>query len=115
MTAATKTKPKAPDAPAERLTKKELTLTEAVAQWKDAKRAIDEAKPLLEEAAPIILEYLLGKKLNKYRGIGLSYSSAKLILDQPKIREYLGSSLKDFQKRTTPSPSLTLLEKPKKT
>lgn len=103
---ATKTKPQ----PAERVTKKELTLTQAVAQWKDARRAIDEAKALLEEAAPIVLAYMLKKKLSKYRGIGLSYSTARLILDQPKVREYLGAQLKDFQTKTKPKASLTLLE-----
>lgn len=100
--------------PAERVTKKKLTLTEAVQQWKAARRAIDEAKPLLEEAAAVILPHMERKKLSRYRGIGLTYSSARLIIDQAKVREYLGPRLKEFQRRTTPRPSLTLLEPPDK-
>lgn len=110
MTAATKKKP------VERVTKKKLTLAEAAKQWEDAKRAIEEAKPLLDEAAPIVIAHLEKTGRSKYKDrIGLTFPPARQILDQTAVREFLGPKVKDFLKRTTPKPSLTLLEKPEKT
>lgn len=93
-----------------RVTKRKLTVTEAADQWETAKRLIDEHKPLLEEAAAVLLEHFekTGRSTYKDR-IALVVGPARLVLDQAKVREYLGAKLKDFQKRTNPSRSLTLL------
>ncbi|MEA2255572.1 MAG: hypothetical protein QOG35_1617 [Solirubrobacteraceae bacterium] len=99
-------------AAASRVTKKKLSVAQAADQWEAAKRAIEKQKALLEEAAPILKAHLekTGRKTYKDR-IALITTPAKLILDQPKVREFLGKRLGEFQKRTEPSTSLTLLEK----
>jgi hypothetical protein len=93
------------------VTKKSLTLAEAADQWEKSKRALDEHQPLLEEAAEVLLAHFekTGRSTYKDR-IALTIGSARLILDQPKVRAFLGKRLPDFQKRTTPSRSLTLLK-----
>ncbi len=94
-----------------RVSKRRLTLTEAAEQWEKAKREIDRAKPLLEEAAPILLEHFEKTGRSTYRDrIALTVGSARLVLDQAKVREFLGDRLSQFQKRTEPSRSLTLLK-----
>jgi hypothetical protein len=93
------------------VTKKKLSVAQAADQWEDAKRLIDEQKPLLEEAAEVLLDHFerTGRSTYKDR-IALVVGSSRLILDQPKIRAFLGKQLPKFQKRTEPSKSLTLLK-----
>jgi hypothetical protein len=93
------------------VTKKKLTLAQAGDQWIAAKLEIERQKALLDEAAPIIKDHLEKTGRRTYRDrIALVTSPSKLILDQPKVREFLGKKLADFQKRTSPSTSLTLLK-----
>lgn len=98
-------------ATAPRITKRALTLAEAADQWERAKRVIDAATPELEEAAEVLLAHFekTGRRTYKDR-IALTIGSARLILDQAKVRAFLGKRLPDFQKRTKPSRSLTLLQ-----
>jgi hypothetical protein len=93
------------------ITKRKLTLAQAADQWEKAKRLIDVQKPLLEEAAEVLLEHFerTGRATYKDR-IALVIGSSRLILDQAKVRAFLGKKLPDFQKRTEPSKSLTLLK-----
>jgi 3-oxoacyl-ACP reductase-like protein len=93
------------------VTKKPLSLAQAADQWEKAKRTIDRQKPLLEEAAEVLKEHFekTGKTTYKDR-IALVTGAARLVLDQAKVRVYLGKRLPEFQKRTEPSKSLTLLE-----
>lgn len=95
-----------------RVTKKKLSVAQAADQWERATLEMDRLKPLREEAAAVLKEHLekTGKKTYKDR-IALVTSPAKLILDQAKVREFLGKRLGEFQKRTAPSTSLTLLKK----
>lgn len=92
------------------VTKKRMTLGQAADQWERAKREIDRLKPQLEEAAAVLLEHFqkTGRKTFRDR-IGLVQGPPRTILDQAKIREFLGAQLHKFQKRSTPKPSLTLL------
>lgn len=97
--------------PTPRVSKRKLTLTEAAEQWEHAKREIDRLKPLLEEAAPVLLAHFEKTGRSTYRDrIALTVGSARLVLDQAKVREFLGERLKEFQKRTEPSRSLSLLK-----
>ena len=96
---------------ATRVTKRKLTLSEAADQWEAAKREIDRCKPLLEEAAPVLLAHFEKTGRSTYRDrIALTVGSARLVLDQAKVREFLGERLAEFQKRTEPSRSLSLLK-----
>jgi hypothetical protein len=93
------------------VTKKKLTVAEAAEQWERAKRTIDAAKPELEEARAVLLDHFEKTGRTTYKGkIALVTTAAKLVLDQAKVREFLGKRLGEFQKRTEPSKSLTLLD-----
>jgi hypothetical protein len=95
----------------DRVSKRKLTLSEAAEQWEHAKREIDRLKPLLEEAAPVLLAHFERTGRSTYRDrIALTLGASKLVLDQAKVREYLGEKLSNFQKRTEPSRSLSLLK-----
>src|SRR4051812_32513766 len=91
-----------------RVTKKKLTFTQAVEQWVKAKRAMERQKALLEEAAPIVEAGMEQRDVDEYGDVVLIKTPSKLILDQPKVREFLGRQLSRFQKRTEPSTSLSL-------
>lgn len=95
-----------------KVTKKKLTVAEAAEQWEKAKLDMQAARPLLEEAAEVLLAHFekTGRRSYKDR-IGLTSPTAQTRLDQEKVRAFLGQRLAEFQKRTTPSPGLTLLEK----
>ncbi len=81
------------------LTKRKLTLSAAADQWEKAKREIDRQKPLLEEAAGVLLAHFEKTDRATYRDrIALSTSS-RLVLEQAKVREFLGARLGEFQKR----------------
>jgi hypothetical protein len=70
-----------------------------------------EIKPQLEEARAVLLEHFEKTGRTTYKGkIALVTGAAKLVLDQAKVREFLGKRLGEFQKRTEPSKSLTLLD-----
>src|SRR5690349_9129817 len=92
-----------------RLQKRKLTLAEAADQWENAKREIERQKPLLEEAGAVLLAYFdrTGRGAYKNR-IGWSWTGGGLVLDQAKVREFLGSRLGEFQKRSTRTRSLRL-------
>jgi hypothetical protein len=94
-----------------RIAKRKLTLAEAADRWEMAKREIDRLKPLLEEAAPVLLAHFEKTGRSTYRDrIALVIGSSRLVLDQAKVREFLGERAGEFQKRTEPSRSLTLLK-----
>ncbi len=101
-----------PPAP-KRLQKRKLTLAEAAEQWEAAKREAERCKPLLEEAAAVLLAHFekTGRATYKDR-IACVIGGSSLVLDQPKVRELLGERLHEFQKRTAPSRSLRLLRQP---
>lgn len=92
------------------ITKRRLTLAQAAEQWERAKREMDRQKALLEEAAPVLLEHFEKTGRGSYRDrIGWTWSGGALVLDQPRVREFLGARLGEFQKRTSRSRSLRLL------
>jgi hypothetical protein len=96
---------------ADRVQKRKLTLAEAATQWEDARREMDRLKPLLEEAAPVLLAHFERTGRSTYRDrIALTLGASKLVLNQAKVREFLGEKLSQFQKRTEPSRSLSLLK-----
>jgi hypothetical protein len=93
------------------VTKKKLTVAQAAEQWERCKRQQDEIKPQLEEAAAVLKEHFEKTGRTSYKGrIALVTNAGKLVLDQAKVREFLGKRLGEFQKRTEPSKSLTLLD-----
>jgi hypothetical protein len=93
------------------VTKKELTVAQAADQWEKAKRAQEKQKPLLEEAAAVLKAHFEKAGTTEYDGrIQLVTTPSKLVLDQSKVREYLGKKLSKFQKRTAASKSLALMK-----
>lgn len=93
------------------VTKKKLTVAQAAEQWETAKRQIDELKPQLEEAAAVLFEHFDKSGRSTYKDrIALITTAPRLVLDQAKVREFLGKRLGEFQKRTKPSRSLSLLD-----
>jgi hypothetical protein len=107
---ATRAAVKRPPTP-KRLQKRKLTLADAAGQWEKAKREMDRQKALLEEAAEVLLAHFekTGRAGYKDR-IGWTWSGGSLILDQPKVRAYLGARLEEFQTRTSRKRSLRLLK-----
>jgi urease gamma subunit len=96
---------------AERVTKKKLTVAEAADQWVSCKRQMDALKPQLEEAAAVLHAHFEKTGRTSYKGIvALVTNAGRLVMDQAKVREFLGKRLPEFQKRTEPSKSLTLLD-----
>jgi hypothetical protein len=106
-----RTKRAAPAA-APRVTKRELTLTEAADQWEKADREIERLQALRKEAAPVLLAHFekTGRRAYKDR-IALRQGADRTILDQEKVKEYLGEQLERFQTRVSPKPSLTRLQR----
>lgn len=95
------------------VTKKKLTVSEAADQWEQARQDAQLAKSLLEESAAVLLEHFARTGRSSYRGrIARVQPAARTILDQPKVREFLGKRLAEFQTTSTPKPGLTLLERP---
>jgi len=93
-----------------RITKRALTLAEAADQWEGARRRIEIDKALLDEAAPVLLNHFQKTGRSTYKDrIVLIIGSPKLVLDQVRVRAFLGEKLSDFQRRTEPSRSLSLL------
>lgn len=94
------------------LTKKKLTVAEAAEQWEKATLALQQAKPLREEAAEVLLAHFAKTGRSSYKDrIGLTAPDTRTILDQAKVRAFLGKRMPEFQKSSTPAPGLTLLEK----
>jgi hypothetical protein len=93
-----------------RVTKKQLTLTQAADQWEQAKRAIDKNKPLLEEAAAVLKDHFEKTGRRTFRDRIAYAVSTRTVLDQQKVREFLGRRLPDFQSTSTVK-SLSLLNR----
>ena len=90
--------------------KRPLTVAQAATQWESAKRELERLKPLEEESRAILLEHFEKTKATAYKGrIGLVTTPPRLVLDQTAVREFLGKRLGEFQKRSQPGRSLTLL------
>lgn len=112
MNAETMTPPAARPAPTPKvLQKRKLTLAAAIDQWAEATRAMEGLKVLRDEAARVLLDHAekTGKRTFKDR-IAVVRTGGSLVLDQPKVRDYLGERLRDFQKRTDLGWSLKLLK-----
>ena len=110
--AAVKKRPAPAPAP-KRLQKRKLTLSDAADQWEHAKREMERQKPLLEEAAEVLLAHFDKTGRSTYRDrIALILGGGSLVLDQPKVRAFLGERLGEFQTRTVQSRSLRLLKHP---
>lgn len=93
------------------ITKTKLTLAQAAEQWEQAKRAIAAARPLLDEAAPVIVAHLEKTGRRSYKGrIALTLPPPRRILDQAAVREFLGPKVREFERTSTPRPSLALLD-----
>lgn len=91
--------------------KRKLTLAAAIEQWEQTTNAIDGLNILRKEAAEVLLDHAerTGRRTFKDR-IAVVQSGGSLILDQAKVREYLGARLIDFQTRTKTGWSLKLLK-----
>jgi hypothetical protein len=94
----------------QRLQKRKLTLAQAADQWEAAKRETERQKALVEEAAEVLDAYFDRTKRHTYKDrIARVSTGGGLILDQPKVRAYLGARLRDFQTTTKLGWTLKLL------
>jgi hypothetical protein len=92
------------------LQKRKMTLAEAAEQWEKAKRDMQAAKALLDEAAPVLLDYFERTNRPDYKKrVGWNWTGGGVVLDQGKVRAFLGARLAEFQTRSRRSRSLTLL------
>lgn len=91
------------------VTKKKLTVTEAADQWERCKREADLLKPQLEEAAAVLLEHFERTGRSTYKDRIVLTRGSRTVLDQAKVREFLGRRLHEFQKLIT-TKSLSLLK-----
>lgn len=93
------------------LQKRKLTLAEAADQWEQAKRESARQKALIDEAAPVLLEHFekTGRSTYKDR-IARKPTGGSEVLDQPKVKAFLGVKLPQFMKRTERGFSLELLK-----
>ena len=95
----------------QRVTKRKLTTREAADQFERCERELARLRPQREEAVAVLRAHFekTGRRTYDDR---IAYSeTSSLILDQPKVREYLGRQLAKFQKRVT-RKSVTLVRKP---
>ncbi len=91
---------------------RKMTVAEAADKWEHAKTQIEEAKPVLEQATAVLLEHFEKTGRTTYKGrIGLTRPPARTVLDQARVREFLGKRLPEFQRVSEPKPGLTRLEK----
>ena len=103
-------KPRTPKA----LRKKKLTLSAAADQWESTTKAIEGLTELRRQAADVLLAHAekTGRRTFKDR-IAVVQTGGSLVLDQPKVLEYLqarGQVLRDFQRRSKSALSLKLLD-----
>lgn len=92
--------------------KSKLSVAEAADQWVAAKREMARQKALIDEAAPVLLKHFEKTGKRTYKDlIALVQGPARTILDQQKVREFLGARLSEFQTQSVPRPSLSLLVK----
>jgi hypothetical protein len=82
-----------------------------VDQWAETTLAIEGLTILRKEAAAVLLANAerTGRRTFKDR-IAVVQTGGALVLDQGKVREYLGAALADFQVRTKLGWSLKLLK-----
>jgi hypothetical protein len=82
-----------------------------VQQWAECTLAIQGLTILRSEAAKVLLDKAAktGRRTFSDR-IAVVQTGGSLVLDQAKVRDYLGSKLADFQVRTRLGWSLKLLK-----
>ena len=101
------------DAPAAQpgLKPAKLTVAGAVEQWAECTVAIQGLTILRNEAAKVLLDSAerTGRRTFKDR-IAVVQTGGSLVLDQAKVRDYLGARLADFQTKTRLGWSLKLLK-----
>src|SRR3954468_20165527 len=92
------------------ITKKKLTPLQAAEQWLKADTAIARNKPLREEAAAVLREHFAKTRTTEFKDlVQVVTTPGRRILDQPRVREFLGKKLQQFQKTTEPSKSIARL------
>jgi hypothetical protein len=90
---------------------RKLTVAQAIDQWAETTLAIEGLEALRKEAAKVLLDSAerTGRRTFKDR-IAVVQTGGSLVLDQARVRDYLGEKLADFQKRTKMGLSLKLLK-----
>lgn len=102
-------------ATAPRVTKRELTTAEAAEQFVAADLEAERQAALKKEAAAVLKTYFAKTGRTKYKQlVELRQGADRTVLDQDKVKEYLGDLLPDFQTRVTPAPSVSRVKPPQK-
>lgn len=102
-------------APEPRLAKRELTTAEAAEQFVAADLEAERQAALKKEAAAVLKAYFAKTGRTKYKQlVELRQGADRTVLDQDKIKEFLGERLPDFQTRVTPAPSISRVKQPQR-
>jgi hypothetical protein len=106
-------------ATAERVEKtRKLTLAAAADQWENAdaeleelQREVKRLEGLKKQAAPVVLDHLVKTGRTRYKGrIELVQGSPRRVLDQTRVKEFLGDRIADYETTVTPAPKLKRLK-----
>ena len=91
----------ATDAPARASIARKLTIARAIDQWEQTTLAIEGLTVLRKEAAEVLLAHAekTGRRTYKDR-IAVVSSGGSVVLDQARLRQFLGARLVDFQTRS---------------
>ena len=90
---------------------RKLTIAKAVDQWAECTLAIEGLTILKKEAADVLLKHAEKTGRRSFRDrIAVVRTGGSLVLNQAKVREYLGAQLVDFQSRTKLGWALKLLK-----
>jgi hypothetical protein len=95
------------------IVKKDLTVAQAEEQWIKADDRMAKDKVLKEEAAAILQAHLEKKGIARYKRVELVTAKASRVLDQAKVKQFLGKKIDRFMKWTDPSPRLSRVVDPK--
>lgn len=91
--------------------KRRLSAAQAADQWENSTREMARHKALREEAAEVLIPHLARTVSKVYKDrIRLVVTTGNLVLDQEKVRAFLGKRLPKFQKRSKGSKYLQLID-----
>lgn len=110
MAPAIDTRARAAEPPVSPRRARRLNLNKAIDQWAETTRAIERLKVLQKEAAEVLIAH--GEKTGRRTfgdSIAMQSTGGSVVLDQAKVREFLGPRLAEFQTRTKRGWSLKLL------
>lgn len=107
MSTTTETKPRKAATPK---ALKKMTLGEAIERWAETTRAIEGLQLVRKQAEEILLEHAQRTGRRSFKDlIAVVQTGGSYVLDQPRVKEFLGERVSEFMKKTKLGLSLKLL------